>query len=387
MKHFRFITIAATYFAFSALVHAETDNNIQFNLAAEAGYIDNFLYQTRDEQSTAYYTLSSDLVFTSKMQQSAFDLDANVTGHFFEQFENDQHTNVTLKPKYQYKFSQNQRFYMSALWLDRYVYRGEGLSLGEAESLAEGDKKKNVGATAGYEYGTTASQAKLNFNVAYNKSEFTTRRDLTNKLDTEVLQLNSSFDYLLSGKTYLAFDIGYKTIEYPNDLLINRDSITGLVGIKWSTTVISELSFLLGYQKLKFEDSRLSDDDAFKWQFDYTWRPSDFTQMHFVSDRKFDESNRLLSSYRLAQRYQIDLAHAISDQLNVFVAVGLNQQQFFTPTSKQKEDYVSSTLQLNYQYNERLTLQVSYDYKSLEANYSDIDYLYNRLGLSVKVEL
>ena len=333
MKYSRFITIAAIFVAFSALVHAEADNNIRFNLAVEAGYIDNFLYQTRDQQSTAYYTLSSDLALTSKMQQSAFDFDANVTGHFFEQFENDQHTNFTLKPKYQFKFSQNQGFYITALWLNRYVYRGEGLSLGEAKSLSEGDEKKNV------------------------------------------------------GKTYLAFDIDYKTIEYPNEPLINRDSLTGLVGIKWSTTVISELSFLLGYQKLKFEDSRLSDDDAFKWQFDYTWRPSDFTQMHVVSDRQFDESNRLLSRYRLAQRYQIDLAHAVTEQLTVFVAVGLNQEQFFTAINRQEEDYISSTLQLNYQYNDRLSLQASYNYQSLEANYRDIDYRYNRLGLSVSVEL
>ena len=202
-----------------------------------------------------------------------------------------------------------------------------------------------------------------------------------------MLSINSSFDYLLSGKTYLAFDIDYKTIEYPNEPLINRDSLTGLVGIKWSTTVISELSFLLGYQKLKFEDSRLSDDDAFKWQFDYTWRPSDFTQMHVVSDRQFDESNRLLSRYRLAQRYQIDLAHAVTEQLTVFVAVGLNQEQFFTAINRQEEDYISSTLQLNYQYNDRLSLQASYNYQSLEANYRDIDYRYNRLGLSVSVEL
>ena len=352
MKYSRFITIAAIFVAFSALVHAEADNNIRFNLAVEAGYIDNFLYQTRDQQSTAYYTLSSDLALTSKMQQSAFDFDANVTGHFFEQFENDQHTNFTLKPKYQFKFSQNQGFYITALWLNRYVYRGEGLSLGEAKSLSEGDEKKNVGVHAGYEYGTTASQAKLRVNVAYDEGEFTTRRDFTSKLDTEVLSINSSFDYLLSGKTYLAFDIDYKTIEYPNEPLINRDSLTGLVGIKWSTTVISELSFLLGYQKLKF-----------------------------------DESNRLLSRYRLAQRYQIDLAHAVTEQLTVFVAVGLNQEQFFTAINRQEEDYISSTLQLNYQYNDRLSLQASYNYQSLEANYRDIDYRYNRLGLSVSVEL
>ncbi len=387
MNFSRFVAICATISSFSSLVQAEPDNNIKFNLGTEAGYIDNFLFQARDEQDTAYYSLSSDLALSSQTQQSVFNFDAQLASHFFDKFENDNHTDLTIIPKYQFKFSQNQRLHMSALWLNNYVYRGSGLSLGEAESLSEGDESETVGARIGYQYGTSESQGKVNFDVNYNESEFTTRRASTRRLDTEILNIKSSFDYLLSGKTYLAFDIDYKTTEYPNDAIINRDSITGLVGVKWSTTMISELSFLVGYQNLAFEDSRLSNDNAFKWQFDYTWRPSNFTTMHIVSNRKFDESYRLISSYRLAETHQIDLEHAFTDYFNIFVALGVNNESFITPQSSQDEDYIFSTLRFNYLHSDRLSFQLSYDYKSLDANYGDVDYLYNKLVLSVKFEL
>lgn len=387
MSFSRLIAVCVTFGTFSAVVQAEYDNNMVFNVASEVGYIDNFLYQDRQEQSTAYYNLFSKLALTSKTQQSAFDFDAQVTAHFFDNFAQDDHIDFTLAPKYQFKFAQNQRVYMSALWLNDYTYRGTGLSLGKAESLSEGDKSESTGAKLGYEYGTRESQGKLNIVVAYHENAFKTRRAITSQLDTEILSIESNFDYLLSGKTFLAFDLGYKTTKYPNNPLINRDSLTGLVGVKWYSTAISELEFLVGYQNLQFEDSRLSNDSAFKWRFDYTWRPSDFTQVHVVSNRKFDESYRLVNSYRLAQTHQLDLHHAFTDYLSVKTAIGFNHEKFISPRSSQTEDYVFSTLTLDYLYSDRVSVQLNYHYKSLDANADDIDFLYNKLGLSVKVEL
>lgn len=371
----------------SSPVFAESEKKLDFKLSADAGYIDNFLYQTRNEQGTAFYNLSSALDLEVKNNQSAFNIDGTIDSFIFQDFDDDNHTDFTLKPTYQYKFAQNQRLYMSGLWQNQYAYRGTGLSLGEANALTEGDKKAIKGAGVGFEYGNDDSQGKLNVEVNYNESEFTTRRALTNQLDSEVTHIKSSFDYLLSGKTYLAFDVGYQMIEFPNATLSNRDSLTGLVGVKWQTTVISELSFLVGYQNLEFENNSDADDDAFKWRFDYTWRPSDFTTVHAVSNRKFDESNRLTNSYRLAENYQVDIAHAFTDSFNVFVAVSLNRDRFITPESQQDENYLSSKIVLNYQRSERVNYHLRYQHKALDANYADIDYQYNSLTLGMTIHL
>ncbi|MBA6295516.1 outer membrane beta-barrel protein [Colwellia sp. MB02u-9] len=385
-----FSWLVAIFFAisaFSALVQAESDNNAEFTLASEAGYIDNFFYQARNEQSTAYYTLSSDLALTSNRQHSAFNFDAKLATYFFDKFNNDDHTDFTITPTYQFKFSQNQRLYMSALWLNSYNYRGTGLSLSQAEALSKGDEKENIGASIGYEYGTFESQGKLNFDLTYHENKFTTRRTDTRRLDTEILNFKSNFDYLLSGKTFLAFDIAYKVTEYPNDPISNRDSITALVGVKWFSTVISELNFLVGYQQLKFSDNRLRDDHAFKWRFDYIWRLADFTQVHIVSNRHFDESYRLISSYRLVQSQQIDFEHGFTERFNVLATVGLTNEKFISRQNTEQEDYLFSTLTLAYQHSDRLSLQLSYDYQALDTRDVNIDYSYNKMALSVKIKL
>ena len=383
----RFFAICAIYCTYSALALAKSDNNLAFNLTTEAGYIDNFLYQPSNEQNTAFYSLASDIVFSSKSQQSAFNINANIATYVYEKFGDDNHTDFTIIPKYQFKFNQNQRLHISALWLNDYTYRGTGLSLGQAEQFREGDTQETLGTIIGYEYGTLESQGRLNFDLTYHESEFTTRRTDTRRLDTEILALKSSFDYLLSGKTFLAFDLDYKIIDYPNDPLISRDSISGLIGLKWYTTVISELNFLIGYQNLTFEDSRLIDDSAFKWRFDYTWRPSDFTTLHIVSNRKFDETYRLISSYRLAQTHQIDVMHDFTESLSALFAIGINNDEFITPASSMDEDYLFTTLGLNYRYSERLSFKLTYDYKTLDANYADIDFARNNVGISIALDL
>lgn len=380
-------SLLVTNGCFSTLVFAKSENNLDIDVAAEAGYIDNFLYQANDEQSTAFYTVSSVLALESKSNQSAFNVDATVDTFIFQDFEDDDHTDFSLMPTYQFKFSQNQRLYMSAYWLNNYIYRGSGLSLGEAESLVEGDKKENNGAQIGFEYGNLDSLSRLSFEANYQQGEFTTRRAITRELDTEAIDLKSSFDYLISGKTYMAIDVSYRQVDYPNQPALNRDSLTGLVGIKWQTTVISELSFLVGYQNIKFENATLKDDDAFKWRFDYTWRPSDFTSVRLASDRKFDETDRLASTYRLAETYQVDISHAFTDQISLTALIGLNREEFITPDSQREEDYLNSALKLNYQRNDRLSFHLQYRYKSLDANYADIDYGYNNISMGVKVRL
>jgi len=388
IKSYVFLTsLVAANCGISPLVFAESQQHLDLNVAAEAGYIDNFLYQAHEEQSTAFYTLSSALGLSSKSKQSAFNLDATVNSYLFVDFEDDDHTDFTLQPTYQYKFALNQRFYLSAHWLNSYNYRGTGLSLGDAKSLTQGDEKEDIGASVGFEYGNEDSQGRLNFLVDYNQGEYTTRRSTTKQLDNEVINYQVGFDYLLSGKTYLAFDIGYRLTDFPNAALSNRDSLTGLLGVKWQTTVISELSFLVGYQNLKFENNSLADDNAFKWRFDYTWRPSDYTTVRALSHRKFDESNRLNNSYRLAEIYQVDIAHAFTEQFNATIALALNNDQFITPENHRKEDYLSSSIALHYQRSENFNFHLRYQYKSLDANYADIDYQHNSLSLGITISL
>ena len=99
---------------------------------------------------------------------------------------------------------------------------------------------------------------------------------------------------------------------------------------------------------------------------------------HFLLILSFDESNRLNNSYRLAEIYQVDIAHAFTEQFNATIALALNNDQFITPENHRKEDYLSSSIALHYQRSENFNFHLRYQYKSLDANYADIDYQHNK---------
>lgn len=390
MSFSRIIAVCLALCAVSLVVNAETEHDLALKLASKAGYIDNFLYVNDNAQGTPYYTLSSALAFDRKSQYTAFTLNANVASYFFDNFSNDNHREFNIAPEYQFKFSQNQRIYVSASWRNNYSYRGTGLSLGQAEQLAQGDKQQNVAATMGYEYGTVASQGRLNLDVGYQESQFTTRRAVTSRLDADLLNLHANFDYLLSGKTFLAFDLNYKKTEFPFAVINNHESISGLVGVKWHTTVISELNFLIGYQNLRFMDAASEDDKAFRWRFDYIWRPSEFTTLQLVSTRKFDESYRIGNSYRLAQSHQIDLSYAFSETINIFTSIGVNKENFISQQQQkdpQKESYLLATLALNYKFSERVSAAVNYRYSTLSVDFEHLGFVRNQVGISLELLL
>ncbi|SEL38198.1 Putative beta-barrel porin 2 [Colwellia chukchiensis] len=383
----RLFTICASLCAGSAVAQTELEHAFGFDLATEAGQIDNFLYQAHNPQSTTYYQLRSNLSYSYISEQSAFDFETNLTSHYFQQFQADNHTEFSLTPQYQFKFNHNQGLYLSALWHNQYHYRGTGLSQGQATLLTEGDEQVTTGVTAGYQQGSATSTARFTFDISYQASEFTSRRTNTLPLDTEITALKSSFDYLLSGKSYLALDVNYEITDYPNNPILNRDSITALMGVKWSTTAISDLSVLVGYQQLKFTQHSLADDDAIKWRFNYMWSPSDHSKVQLVSQRHFDASYRLTNSYRLTRSHQIDVEHSFTKQLSLLATVGVNYDQFISPTTRQKEDYYFTNTAIVYQFNHRLSMQLSYHYQSLTADIARFDYLHRRFGLSIAMSL
>ena len=61
----------------------------------------------------------------------------------------------------------------------------------------------------------------------------------------------------------------------------------------------TNLARLVGYQKVSFNESDFEDDSAFKWRVSWNWKPVETLDFSFISERDFDEANRLTDSYRL----------------------------------------------------------------------------------------
>ncbi|WP_206483148.1 outer membrane beta-barrel protein [Thalassotalea sp. G2M2-11] len=369
------------------LFHTKTGNIFELRITPELGYIDNFLYSYQQRKATSYVAIHSQAKLQVAQQRQLFSLDGNFHHYNYQKFSQDNHSNFVISPSYRYKVADKQIFYLRGKAQEQYELRGTGLSLGAAESLRVGDSKAITSFDAGYLFGQTDSMAKLSVNLSFYDSRYQTRRALTRTLDHQRQQAGISFDYLLSGSTYLASELDIQNIEFTHNQQQNKQKITGLAGIKWQTSIATRLSALLGYQKVAFEQPGFDDDSAFSWRLDWYWHPIDSTKFIVRSSRDFQEANRLNNSYRVVDSHRMELSHQFYPYLTSEVQVGVNQEQVMYSNMHIEEDYWFAQASVNYQRNEWLSFYLRYHFENFNTETLLLDYQRNAVVFGVNVRV
>lgn len=343
-------------------------NILRAKVSTEFGYTDNFLSEAEDLKETSFLLLRPTLFLQTEFEHSLLQINLDTKHYKYQNFSSDDHSNFTITPKYHYKFDTNKSVYFSGEMRNEFEVRGTGLSRGEAELLKTADEKNTYLGKLGFLYGHAESVAKLNFEMGIDNSRFSTRREQTSLVDGKEFFANNSFDYLFSDNSYITTDLNYKIIEFKNNPLLDKVKYVGLVGFKWTSTEITQFDFLVGYQKINFDNSILQNDSAFKWRVDVNWRPTLLTHLRVFSERDFEETNQLSNSYRVVDSYNLTINSSITDFFNASVDIGYRQEDIFFETDKNNENYFLAKLTLNYQRNDWLSLFLSYSYNQVDSN-------------------
>jgi hypothetical protein len=367
--------------------NTESGNYFYLSLNAEVGKIENFLFADKNEQDTAYLDLSPTLNLQTQFQRQLFNLDFESKHRKFQNFSKDDYTDYTLSPRYQYKLSDNKALYINTSLSNLYEMRGTGLTLGNGTALSKGDELERSTISGGYLFGSKDSVAKFKVNAGHYTSKYQTRRDTTYRLDQQMNFVDLSFDYLLSGESYLATNIGVDKINFKYNPLLDKEKYIALVGVKWQTTEISQVALLLGYQQIKFNESSFANDDGFKWRFDFNWHPIYSTRVAFKTERDFEEANRLSDSYRVVDYYNIKITSRFTDFFEAVAVIGSNREEIIYQNSKEVENYLFSNFQLNYQRNEWLSFYVKYDFYDLDSSDIQLNYQRNSISLGFNVSI
>jgi len=397
MVVFRFLSNPINFlgivFMASFAVNAQTDfsiesgNKLTAKLSSEYGKISNFLYQDTNEKSTGYFKIEPSVFIQTQLSRHLLQLDANISHYQYTDFEEDDHSDLTLQPKYFLKLDSNKTLFAEVKLDEKYEYRGTGLSLGDAQSLNTGDEQKTVTANVGYLYGQKDSVAKLK--VLFGKEDFSyeTRREENQLLDREDTFASASFDYLLSGKTYLAFDLAYTQSDFQHNESLNKVKYAALVGVKWETTAATQLQALLGYHELNFDNKGLANDSGFKWRIDVNWQPTTLMKMNLNTQRDFESANRLADSYRVVESTNLQISNQFTDYFRASAVIGYKQEEIVYSDKSDNEDYFYSEIRLNYQRNEWLTVFTGFIYRELDASEDKLNYQGNSLSLGFSVTI
>jgi hypothetical protein len=363
----------------------ESGNKLTANVTSEIGYISNFLYQNTSEQDTSYWKVTPNVFFQTQMKRHLLQFNTQISHVSFNEFMDDDHSNIMVSPKYHFKIDNNKTLSTSLSYKEQYEYRGTGVSFGEAESISTGDEFKNVELKMGYLYGHHDSVAKLKIEVGLLDFSYLTRRAITQQLDREETFSHLSFDYLLSGKSYLATDVEYREIRSPNNALLDKDKVVMLAGWKWQSTGITEFQALIGYQQIDFSAPELASDDGFKWQVNANWKPSTFSLLSLTSNRDFEEANRLSNSYRVVDRHKIELMNKFTDYFQASAAIGFRKEEVIYSNEVNEEHYSFYELSVNYQRNEWLRFYSRFVYSDMDATLEAEDYQRHSISVGFSV--
>lgn len=363
----------------------ESGNKFTVKLFSEYGQISNFLHQNKDEESTRYIKIEPSVFIQTQLSRHLIQLEANISHYQFSEFGEDDHSNLSFKPKYFFKFDHNKTLFADFKLQEEYEYRGTGLSLGNATSLTTGDDKKRVATNIGYLYGQIDSVAKLKLSIGQEDFRYKTRRIKNQALDRVDHKANVSVDYLLSEKTYFAVDLTYIQSDFQHDKPLNKDEYALLVGMKWQSTAITQLQALVGYQRLFFEDQHLAGDNSFKWRFDMNWQPTLFSNININTQRDYETANRITERYRVVDSTNLKVTHQFTDYFQTSVAIGYKQEEIIYLDQTNNEDYLYSALKFNYQRNDWLTLFVGFTFTDLEASDDNLNNQRNSLSLGFSV--
>lgn len=367
--------------------YTESGNFFNLSLNTEIGQIDNFLFANQGEQQTGYLALSPTFNIQTQFEKQLFNLNFVSQHHKYQDFSIDDHSNFQVAPRYQYKLADNKALFINTSFESFFEARGTELTLGVGNSVKKGDQRELSNVSGGYLYGTEESTAKLRIELGQFHHEYKTRRDKTNVLDQQRNFADISFDYLLSGQSYLATNISYENISFSNNHLLDKRKYTALIGMKWQTTEISRLALLVGYQQIKFDDITFDDDDGFKWRFDWRWHPIDSTRVTIRTERGFEEPNRLLNSYRVVDNHNINITSELTDIFKVTSVLGSKREKIIFEQKGETENYLFAQFQLNYQRNEWLGFFIKYEYNELDSSKFTFNYQKNSISMGFNVTI
>lgn len=343
-------------------------NHLNFNLGAEYGHTDNFLNQESDESDTSYQKLSLNSFMQAHTDHQLIQLSGNVNTYFFDEFSEDDHSDIDLRGKYFYKFGGDHTLFGSGSYTKLYEYRGTGLTKGDALSADKGDKYDDTLFNIGYRYGSFDSVSKVSALIGGTKLAYKTRESITNVLDNKSTFAHLSVDYLLSGKTYFSIATEYEDIEYDHAVGQDRDEIAALAGIKWEASNLSQLTLLLGYESISFEEELLDDRDTFKWRVSYDWHPIDQLKVRFNSGRNSDKSSSALTNYVLKDDYSLNATYAYSRFLSFNVALSYYDEETNFIDESVNEEYVLISSRFKYILNHWFSMYAKAQFETKDSD-------------------
>ena len=349
-------------------------NSLSTEIKTEFGQIDNFLRSHDDEQKTNFLELSPELFIQTQGSGSLFQLQAKASYFTFDEFSSDDHYDFSVFSKFHLRFAESQKIFLTGFIADNYEYRGTGLSLGQPNSLEEGDTKRDEFLNIGYLYGHQDSLARAKFIIGYRDFAYLTRENLTKALTYSSNYFQGDFDYLITGNTYFSTKVQYEDFSYDMNTDLERKQYLALAGVKWRSTELTQLQLLLGYEKAAFTKETFDEKDRFAWQVKMLWNPLRRIRLDFSSGSEIKDSYKIVKSVSYSNYYDLGLSYDFNEKLVFKLRGKIVNEDVVSIENAIKEDHFETATRLQYQWRHWLSAFAQYNYNTFDSTIIMNDY-------------
>jgi len=390
------VILAYSSLSFSKAISSKIDNlNGEFSftegnllsssIETSLTQTDNFLRSQDNNQTITTGELSPELFIQKQSAGSLFQLQAAGKYQANSNFSQDNHLDYSLLSKFHLRFAQSQKVFVTGFITDKYEARGTGLSLGDADSLVEGDSKRNKFFNVGYLYGHEDSQARAKFIAGYRDFGYQTRKSVTQHLSYSSQYFQGNFDYLMSGKTYFSTKIEYEDFSYRNNDELERQQYQALAGVKWRSTELTQLHLLFGYEKTFFANNAFAEEDRFAWQVNFLWSPLERLRLNVNSGTSIKDSYKITQSINFADSYGLTVSYDVNERLTLQFSGKLVHEDVVATDNTTSEDHIENSLGMQYQWQHWLSVFARYQYDSFDADIVTNNYDVQALSTGVVI--
>lgn len=354
-------------------------------IKTDYGQIDNFLRSYDNKEDTSFLTISPEIFMQTQGSGNLFQLKANASYIKFDQFSDDNHYDFSLLSKFHVRFAESQKIFVSGYLADTYEYRGTGISLGAANLLDEGDTRRNGFINLGYLYGHKDSLARVKFLVGHRDFSYLTRKSITKPLAYDSNYVQGDFDYLITGKTYFSTKVQYESVSYDQNEDLDRKQYLGLAGIKWESTELTQLHFLIGYQSANFSNATFKTEDGFAWQVTMFWNPLERIRFDLSSGSDIKDSYKINKSVSVSNFYSMGLLYSFTDELTLSIDSKIVNEDIIGEFISSKEDHFEFKTNIEYQWRYWLSTYARFNYNTFDS--TQLKYDFDLQAFSVGLEV
>jgi hypothetical protein len=373
-----FVIIACTLI--STNIKAEERQGLLLNAAIEAQYDDNVLRKVKPTSDSSI-KISPDLQYFTYMGKHilAVDYQGDYAAYKENTKLNYNDHDISLYARLDHSLKINSEFKLS--YKDEIEDPGSNNSSSLLISQFNQTNKKQ--ASAKFYYGTQQSIGQLVLGLDHRENRYT--NNLQNYRDVDHNRITTTFFYRIAPKTRLLFQASIGNYDY---IIKNKfpdqssEESFYLAGVEWDITAKTSGTFKLGYQGKNFEQNVYNDITGLSYMLDMTWKPNTYSTIEIGASRMTRESSQRLTSAFVTHSYTVNAEHKITPRTKLKAKYIYDNDDIVTVRSRTDKRH-NVTLSVDHSLLTWLNISLNYQFIERSSDFVIYDYKTNVIGLSL----